>query len=88
MDLSTMYLGLRLKTPLVVGACELAISTDTVKKLEAAGGGMVVMHSLFEEQFAAEQIALRWGMEHGSGPDPASSSALPEGDEVKMHPKE
>jgi dihydroorotate dehydrogenase (fumarate) len=88
MDLSTMYLGLRLKSPLVLGACELAMSVETVRKLEAAGAGMVVMHSLFEEQFTAEQIALRWGMEHGSGPDPESAEALPGADEFKMHPEE
>ena len=88
MDLSTTYLGLKLTSPLVVGACDLATSVETVKKLETAGAGMVVMHSLFEEQFAVERSELRWAMEHGWSPEPATRGALPEADEFKMRPDE
>ena len=49
-DLSTQYLGLKLKNPLVASASPLSKKVDTVKKLEDAGIGAVVMYSLFEEQ--------------------------------------
>jgi dihydroorotate dehydrogenase (fumarate) len=50
MNLSTTYLGLRLKSPLMPGASPLADDLDAVKRLEDAGAAAIVMHSLFEEQ--------------------------------------
>jgi len=50
MDLSTKYLGLSLKNPVVVASCGLTKSADQIKKCEDAGAGAVVMKSLFEEQ--------------------------------------
>jgi len=50
MDLSTNYLGLSLKNPVVVASCGLTKSADQIKKCEDAGAGAVVMKSLFEEQ--------------------------------------
>ncbi len=93
MDLATNYLGLRLKSPLVVGASGLAVKVETVRQLEAAGAGMVVMHSLFEEQFAVEQANRHWSMEHGSGPeaittDGSAAGGLPDWDEFRMSPDE
>jgi len=58
MDLSTTYLGLKLKNPLVVGASPLSRELDMLKKLEDAGAGAVVLHSLFEEQIVHEQEEL------------------------------
>jgi dihydroorotate dehydrogenase (fumarate) len=57
MDLSTTYLGLRLPHPLMPGASPLVDDLDTVKRLEDAGAAAIVMHSLFEEQIAREQVA-------------------------------
>ena len=57
-DLSTQYLGLKLKNPLVASASPLSKKVDTVKKLEDAGIGAVVMYSLFEEQIIHESHAL------------------------------
>jgi dihydroorotate dehydrogenase (fumarate) len=57
MDLSTTYLGLRLPHPFVPGASPLVDDLDTVRRLEDAGAAAIVMHSLFEEQIAREQIA-------------------------------
>lgn len=54
MDLSTNYLGLRLKNPLVASASPLSREVDTVRSLEDAGIAAVVLHSLFEEQIAHE----------------------------------
>lgn len=50
MNLSTKYLGLSLKNPVVVASCGLTKSVDQIKKCEDAGAGAVVMKSLFEEQ--------------------------------------
>lgn len=50
MDLSTKYLGLSLKNPIVVASCGLTKNIDQIKKCEDANAGAVVMKSLFEEQ--------------------------------------
>lgn len=50
MNLSTQYLGLSLKNPIVVASCGLTKSVDQIKKCEQAGAGAVVMKSVFEEQ--------------------------------------
>ncbi len=47
-DLSTTYLGLNLKNPLVPSASPLSKSIDTLKRLEDHGAAAVVMYSLFE----------------------------------------
>lgn len=54
MDLTTTYLGLTLPHPLMPGASPLVDDLDTVRQLEDAGAAAIVMHSLFEEQIAAE----------------------------------
>lgn len=50
MNLSTTYLGLKLRTPLVVAASPLTLENDNLKRMEDAGAAAVVFHSLFEEQ--------------------------------------
>jgi dihydroorotate dehydrogenase (fumarate) len=57
MDLTTSYLGFKLPHPLMPGASPLVDDLDTVKRLEDAGAAAIVMHSLFEEQIAREQVA-------------------------------
>lgn len=53
-DLSTTYLGLKLKNPLIVGSSSLTEDKDAVLKCANAGAGAVVMKSIFEEQIEAE----------------------------------
>ena len=53
-DLKTLYLGLKLKNPLVAASCSLTGKLETLRELEAAGVGAVVLKSLFEEQMDAE----------------------------------
>ena len=50
MDLTTTYLGTKLRTPLVVSASPLSDEIDNIKRMEEAGAAAVVLHSLFEEQ--------------------------------------
>jgi dihydroorotate dehydrogenase (fumarate) len=58
MDLTTKYLGLTLKNPLVVSASPISEDIEKIKKVEQAGAGALVMHSLFEEQIALESEQL------------------------------
>jgi dihydroorotate dehydrogenase (fumarate) len=53
-DLSTVYMGLQLPNPIVVGSSGLTQSVQGVRKCAAAGAGAVVLESLFEEQILAE----------------------------------
>lgn len=50
MDLTTNYLGLNLKNPIVVGSCNLTSSVSEIKKLEKNGAGAIVLKSIFEEE--------------------------------------
>jgi dihydroorotate dehydrogenase (fumarate) len=64
MDLSTTYLGLPLKNPVMPGASPLVDKLDNVRRLEDAGAAAIVMHSLFEEQITNDQIAEFAHTEH------------------------
>ncbi len=54
MDLSVNYLGLKLKSPIVVGSSSLTFSIDRLKQIEQAGAGAVVLKSIFEEEIQHE----------------------------------
>ena len=54
MNLSTDYLGLALRNPLVASASPLSLTVDGVRRLADAGVGAVVLYSLFEEQVLRE----------------------------------
>ena len=56
-DLSTKYLGLNLKNPIVVGSSGLSGTVEGVKKLAENGAGAVVLKSLFEEQIIFEELS-------------------------------
>ena len=54
MDLTTTYMGLTLKNPIIAGASPLTASIESIKELESAGAAAVVLHSIFEEQINYE----------------------------------
>lgn len=56
--LTTNYLGIELRNPLIVGASSLTANIDTLKAIEKAGAGAVVFKSLFEEQIQLEELEL------------------------------
>jgi dihydroorotate dehydrogenase (fumarate) len=58
MDLTTSYLGMELRTPLVASASPLSEDVDSIRALEDGGIAAVVLHSLFEEQIVKEQVEL------------------------------
>jgi len=73
-DLSTDYLGLKLKNPLVPSASPLTRDFDTALRLEDAGAGALVLHSLFEEELRAEEamaerFLLHADLGHGEASD-------------------
>ena len=57
-DLSTTYMGLKLKNPLVLGASNLVNKPEVIQQLEKAGIGAIVYKSLFEEQIQLESAQL------------------------------
>jgi dihydroorotate dehydrogenase (fumarate) len=59
MDLTTTYLGMKLRTPLVPSASPLSEDIDKIKQMEQAGASAVVLHSLFEEEAEAAAAATR-----------------------------
>lgn len=63
MKLSTNYMGLTLRNPLIVSSSSLTNSVEKIKKIEQAGAGAVVLKSLFEEQIAYESHQLSQSME-------------------------
>lgn len=67
MDLTTRYLGLTLRSPLIVGAAApLTEDIDNIKRMEDAGAGAVVLHSLFEEQIRQEKLELDHHLNYGT----------------------
>jgi dihydroorotate dehydrogenase (fumarate) len=56
--LRTTYMGLQLKNPLIMGACNLTLDIDTARKIEDAGASAIVFKSLFEEQINLESIQM------------------------------
>ncbi len=56
LDLSVDYLGLELRSPVVVGACPLTLEPEKVRQLALAGASAVVLPSLFEEQIVHQMI--------------------------------
>ncbi|MDR3667220.1 MAG: dihydroorotate dehydrogenase-like protein [Ignavibacteriaceae bacterium] len=58
MDLSTTYLGLNLKNPIVPSAGPLSTNIDNIKAMEDAGAGAIVLYSLFEEEIEHDALEL------------------------------
>jgi dihydroorotate dehydrogenase (fumarate) len=88
MDISTRYLGLELRNPLVASASPLASTADGVKRLAGAGVAAVVLPSLFEEELrrqAAQDAALA---QAGTESFAESLSYFPEGDGAEPGPRQ
>ncbi len=67
MNLTTTYLGLELRSPLVVGAAApLSEDLDNIKRLEDAGAAAIVLHSLFEEQIERETLDFHHHSRYGT----------------------
>ncbi len=72
MNLTTKYLGLNLRTPLVPSASPLSEDMDNLKRMEDAGASAIVFHSMFEEQIRHDTQTLHPHLTHGiESPGPA-----------------
>jgi len=79
MDLTTTYLGLTLKSPLVVGAAApLTEDLGNIRWLEDSGAAAIVLHSLFEEQIRRERLEIHHHLEHGTESFPEALTYFPE----------
>jgi len=86
-DLSTTYLGLRLKNPLVASSSPLSKKIDRARKLEDAGISAIVMYSLFEEQIIHESLELDHYLNRGSDSFAEALSYLPDGGMYSISPE-
>ncbi len=77
-DLRTKYLGLELRNPVVVGACPLTGSLDTLGQLEHSGAAAVVLPSLFAEQIEHDEQDVASLYEHQSESFAESTSYFPQ----------
>ncbi|MBI4841001.1 MAG: dihydroorotate dehydrogenase-like protein [candidate division NC10 bacterium] len=77
-DLSTTYLGLGLKNPLVVSASPLSEDVGNIRRMEDAGAAAVVLHSLFEEQIDVESQQLDRYLSQGTESFAESLSYFPD----------
>src|SRR5690349_16363093 len=88
MDLSTTYLGLKLRTPLVPAASPLSEDIDTIEQMQAAGASAVILYSLFEEQLRQDSAELAQHLEHGTFSTPEALTYFPEPEEFRLGPEE
>ncbi len=88
MDLTTTYMGLKLKNPLVPSASPLSQEISTIKKLEDAGASAIVIYSLFEEQISFEADELDFYLEHGTDSFAEALSYFPETEDFERGPEE
>jgi dihydroorotate dehydrogenase (fumarate) len=86
-DLSTTYLGMKLKNPLVVSPSPLCQNVDNLKRMEEAGAAAVVLHSLFEEQLTFESQQLNANLCRGEHTDAEAANYFPEMSDYKMGPE-
>jgi dihydroorotate dehydrogenase (fumarate) len=77
-DLSTTYLGLKLKNPLVASSSPMCEDLGNVRRIEDAGAAAVVLHSLFEEQIEIESDELDRFMTESSALSPEAVTHFPE----------
>jgi dihydroorotate dehydrogenase (fumarate) len=88
MDLSTKYLGLTLRSPLVVAASPMSEDIDNVKRMEDAGAAAVVLYSLFEEQLRQDRLELNTNLQQGTESFAEALSYFPEPDDFRLGPEE
>ncbi len=88
MDLSTHYLGLALRTPLVASASPLSEEIDDIRRLEQAGASAVVLHSLFEEQLRNDARELQHHLTNNVDAFSEASSFFPDTGHFNLGPEE
>ena len=85
-DLSTNYLGLKLKHPVVPSASPLSDGIDRIRRLEDAGASAIVLYSLFEEQIVGESHLLDHYLSYGAESFAEALDYFPEMDSYNVGP--
>lgn len=88
MDLTTTYLGLKLRNPLVAAASPLSEEIDNIRQLEDSGASAVVLYSLFEEQLRQDTAELNERLEQGTYSYAEALTYFPEPEEFRLGPEE
>jgi dihydroorotate dehydrogenase (fumarate) len=86
-DLSTTYLGLKLRTPLVPSASPLSQELDSIRRLEDSGASALVLYSLFEEQLRQEALELNQRLDAGTESFAESVTFFPRPVEYRVGPE-
>ena len=86
-DLTTTYLGLNLKNPVVVSSSPLQKDLGNIRQMEDSGAAAIVMHSLFEEQIDVDSRELNRYMEQGTESYAESLSYLPDMETYNLGPE-
>ncbi len=77
-ELKTTYMGIELKNPVIAGASELTSNMNSIKKIEDAGAGALVIKSLFEEQIQLEMARFDEEMHQYDGMNAEMTNIFPE----------
>jgi len=88
MDLTTNYMGLKLKNPLVPSASPLSKDLDNIKKLEDSGASAIVLYSLFEEQISFEAEEMDYFLTYGTESFAEALTYFPQIDDYYRGPEE
>jgi len=86
-DLSTKYLGMKLRSPLVASASPLSREVEGIQRLEEAGASAVVLYSLFEEQLRQEAMDLEYHLSAGTESFAESLTYFPQASEFHTGPE-
>jgi len=86
-DLTTYYMGLKLRTPLVVSASPLSQEINSIRRMEEVGASAVVLYSLFEEQLRQESLELDHHLSAGTDSFAESLSFFPQASEYRLGPE-
>jgi dihydroorotate dehydrogenase (fumarate) len=86
-DLSTTYLGLRLKNPLVASASPVSKKVEKARQLEEAGIAAIVMYSLFEEQIIHESLEIDHFLTRNTDSYSEAMSYLPDAGTYNLAPE-
>jgi len=86
-DLTTYYMGMKLRTPLVVSASPLSQEIGSIRRLEEVGASAVVLYSLFEEQLRQESVELDYHLNAGTESFAESLTFFPQASEYRLGPE-
>jgi dihydroorotate dehydrogenase (fumarate) len=76
-DLKTTYMGIPLRSPIVVGASSVSAMVDRIQMAEQAGAGALVIRSLFEEQIKFDALLLEESLSVGAESQPEARTYFP-----------